>query len=291
VQETILLANFSSNGKRRKEQWNFGPKDYRGAVRLFPTKTPSRERTSRKTAVSCAWSPQFCHYIIGLCTKVGDVVADMFCGTGEMGLMAAVMCRSVYYVDNNDGALLIAKQLLGTLEEAVKKSCWSLDDFLGFEPTDGRPCNEEVVRGMMTEERRAQRKLQRELNETLVDIGHSPVQGAGGPEQPPASRGKKGKEAKGGQGDQPVGEEEDEDGDGDSDREAAIKANAPPPPKEKPAVGPAAMEVEHPEGEGDDSAKPVEAAKGVGGVEEEEGGGGGEGGEGGEGGGGGGGGE
>jgi hypothetical protein len=198
----------------------------------------------------------------------------MFCGTGEMGLMAAVMCRSVYYVDNNNGSLMIAKQTLGTWDEGVKKVDWCRDVFLGFEPTDGRPCHEEVVRGLMTEERRAQRKLQRELNENLIDIGHSPAQGAGGPEQAPARRGKKGKEAKGGEGDQPIGDEEDEQchGDGDSGRKAA-----PPPPKEKPAAGPAAMEVEHAEGKGDDSAKPVEAAEGVGGVEEEKGGEGGEG--------------
>ena len=112
--------------------YQYGSGDYRGCVRLFPTPSPPKDRMSNMPGNSCPWSPQLCCWIIELCTKVGDTVADMFCGSGELGRMAAALGRNVIMVDNSEAALVIANQGVSNLVDLTKQiGGYTFDGYFG----------------------------------------------------------------------------------------------------------------------------------------------------------------
>jgi hypothetical protein len=73
----------------------------------------------------------------------------MFCGSGELGRVAAALKRNVIMVDNAESALIIANQGMEDLAAATGlRGGYTFYGYFGFDRSDGRPMSEKAIEKM-----------------------------------------------------------------------------------------------------------------------------------------------
>ena len=127
--EVGLMAYFSSDGKRRDEQFQYDAGDSRSKIFSYPCGVVYKEVVTGAWLVKDPWGGEFLKRLFEVTTQRGDIIADMFCGHATASVIAVKMKRHVLAVDINPDAINTSRQRLQNLKDAIAGDEYDSDGF------------------------------------------------------------------------------------------------------------------------------------------------------------------